>query len=103
MKPAKCATPSAAALSPTPAARADDRFEKTFSRTLTYRGGRVSIENRFGAMSVRTGNGNNVSVRAIIRSSDAEIGRSINVETSDGPGGITVKTVVPEIHHKGSL
>src|ERR1044071_1028430 len=80
---------------------ADDRFEKNFSRTLDYRGGRVTIENRFGPIDIRTGTGRNVVVRATIRSSDAELGRNIRIETSDGPGGITIKTVMPSVisHH----
>src|SRR5438128_7815016 len=101
MRAAKFAIAIAVALI-TISACAEDRFEKTFSRSLTYRGGRVTIENRFGALNVRAGSGNTVTVRATIRSSDAEIGRSINIETSDA-GGISIKTVVPTISHHGSL
>src|SRR5438046_8914247 len=103
MKAAKFAIAIAVALFTISAARAEDRFEKTFSRTLTYRGGRVTIENRFGALNGRAGGGNTVTVRATIRSSDAEIGRGINIETSDGPGGIAAKTIVPAISHRGSV
>src|SRR5437667_313108 len=104
MRAAKFAIAIAVALFTITAARAEDRFEKTFSRTLTYRGGRVTIENRFGALNVRAGGGNTLTVRATIRSSDAEIGRSIKIETSDGgAGGISIKTVVPTISHHGSL
>src|SRR6266536_2475861 len=103
MRAAKFAIAAAAVLVIAGAARAEDRFEKTFSRTLTYRGGRVTIDNRFGTLNVRTGRGNNVVVRATIRSSDAEIGRSINIETSEGAGGISIKTIVPSISHHGNL
>src|SRR5439155_27286660 len=104
MKAAKFAIAIAVALFVTTAARAEDRFEKTFSRTLTYRGGRVTIENRFGALNVRAGSGNTVTVRATIRSSDAEIGRSINTETSDGgAGGTSIRTAVRSISYHGSL
>src|ERR1043165_7227706 len=85
------------------AAASADNFEKTFSRSLTYRGGRVTVENHFGSPHPRAAHGNPVTVRATIRSSDAEIGRSINIETSEGAGGITVRTVVPSISHHGSL
>src|SRR2546430_11510490 len=102
MKAAKLAIAIAVALIAI-SAPAEDRFEKTFSRSLTYRGGRVTVENRFGALNVRAGSGNTVTVRATIRSSDAEIGRSINIETSDGAGGISIRTVVPTISHHGSL
>src|ERR1043165_7209275 len=85
------------------ARRSADNFKKTLSRSLTYRGGRVTVENHFGSLNVRAGHGNTVTVRATIRSSDAEIGRSINIETSEGAGGITVRTVVPSISHHGSL
>src|ERR1043165_5557196 len=83
---------------------ADERYEQNFNRTLTYRGGRVTIENRFGGIDIRTGSGRNVVVRAVIRSSDAEIGRSIHIETSEGASGVTVKTVMPSIiSHHGQL
>ena len=55
MRAAKLAIAIAVALIAAAAARAEDRFEKTFSRTLTYRGGRVTVENRFGALNVRAG------------------------------------------------
>ena len=88
----------------TAAVQAEDRFDKTFSRSLTYHGGKVTVENRFGDIKIHTGHGNNVVLRATIRSSDAEIGRAINIEMNDTAGGISIKTVVPEIHrHGGSL
>src|ERR1051325_2782271 len=76
---------------------ADERYEQNFNRTLAYRGGRVTIENRFGPIDIRTGSGRNVIVRATIRSSDAELGKNIRIETSDGPGGISIKTVMPSV------
>src|SRR2546423_11647001 len=103
MRAAKLAIAIAVALIAAAAARAEDRFEKPFSRSLTYRGGRVTVENRFGTLNVRAGSGNTVTVRATIRSSDAEIGRRINIETSDGAARIPIRTVVPTISHHGSL
>ncbi|HEV2720473.1 MAG TPA: hypothetical protein VG323_10685, partial [Thermoanaerobaculia bacterium] len=82
---------------------AEDRFDKTFSRSLTYRGGKVTVENHFGEIKIHTGHGNNVVLRATIRSSDSAVGRSINIEMTEQPGGILIKTVVPTISHHGSL
>jgi putative adhesin len=82
---------------------AEDRFDKTFSRSLTYHGGRVTVENRFGDVKIHTGHGNNVVLRATIRSSDSALGRAINIEMTEAGGGITIKTVMPTITHHGSL
>src|SRR6476659_7812071 len=103
MKAVKFALAAAVVLAIAGCACAEDRFEKTFSRSMTYRGGRITVENRFGSLNVRTGHGNTVTVRATIRASDAELGRSINIETSEGAGGISIKTVVPTISHHGHL
>src|SRR5436305_4469232 len=104
MKAAKFALAAAAVLVIAGAARAEDRFEKTCSRTIPYHGGRVTVENSFGSLNVRTGSANSVTVRATIRSSDAEIGRGINIDIGvTEKGGITVRTVVPSISHHGSL
>ena len=58
------------------------RFERTFSRTQTYQGGRVSIDHSMGAVTVHAGSGNDVRVHALIRSSDEEIGKDITVSVS---------------------
>ncbi len=78
------------------ALHADDRFEKTFSRTLTFHGGRVTIDHRFGAARVRAVGGNQVSVRAVIRASDADFGKQISVTAVEGSGGIEIRTSYPE-------
>ena len=53
----------------------EERFERTFNRTQTYQGSRISIDHSMGSLSVRAGGGNEVRVHALIRSSDAEIGK----------------------------
>src|SRR3954447_25287914 len=76
-----------------------DRFERTFSRTQTYQGGRISIDHSMGSVSVRAGSGNEVRVHALIRSSDAEIGKAITVSVSNASAsGISIKTEYPEMH-----
>ncbi len=85
-------------------AHAADTFEKTFSRTLPFSGGRVSIDHSFGRVEVRTTSGDDVTVRASIRASDAELGKQIQVIASKEPGGISVRTLYPEVHwHGGSI
>src|SRR5436309_442588 len=82
-----------------------ERFERTFSRTQTYHGGRISIDHSMGAVSVRPGTGNDVIVRAQIRASDAEIGKAITVSVStSSANGITIRTEYPEMHlHFGNI
>ena len=69
-----------------------DRFERTFSRTQTYRGGRISIDHSMGPVTVHAGTGTEVHVRALIRASDSEIGKDINVIVSpSSANGITIR------------
>src|SRR3954453_18034315 len=76
-----------------------DRFERTFSRTQTYEGGRISIDHSMGPVTVRAGSGNEVRVHALIRASDSEIGKDINVIVSNASAnGITIRTDYPEMH-----
>src|SRR3989442_8576374 len=50
---------------------AAERFEKTIHAAVDYQGGRVTIDHRFGRVSVRTSNNDQVTARGIVRSSDA--------------------------------
>ena len=69
-----------------------DRYERTFSRTQTYQGGRISIDHSMGPVTVRAGSGNEVRVHALIRASDSEIGKDINVTVSAASAnGITIQ------------
>jgi DUF4097 and DUF4098 domain-containing protein YvlB len=85
-----------------PAAFAE-RYENPIHASLVWRGGKVTIDHRFGRLEVHTGSGNEVNVRGLVRSSDPEIGRQIHFNVSESGGGITVRTDVPEIHYHGSL
>ena len=80
--------------------RADnDRYSVDVNKDLTYRGGTISLDNSFGDIVVRPGNGNTVSLRATIRSSDPEFGKTISITTSE-TGGVSIKTEVPSVHMK---
>ena len=78
------------------ALHADDRFDKTLSRTVTYHGGGVTIDHRYGSVRVRAVHDNEVSVRAVIRASDADFGKQINVTVSESSGGVEVRTSYPD-------
>src|SRR5947208_2207108 len=81
-----------------------DRYERTFSRTQTYQGGRVSIDHSMGPVTVHAGSGNAVRVHALIRASDSDIGKDINVTVSTAAAsGITIRTEYPEMHFHGSI
>ena len=74
-----------------------ERFEVKFGKDLPFRGGRVTVDHAFGQLVVRTHAGNDVQVRATIRSSDEEIGKQIRIVTSSEGGGVSVRTEYPEI------
>src|ERR1700740_716450 len=78
-----------------------DRSEKTFSGTVSYEGGRVTIESRFGNLTVHTTTAKQVSARAIVRSSDAELAKAFRFNVSNSPEGVTVRTEMPSIHMHG--
>ena len=73
-------------------------YNETVTKKLTFHGGRVSIEHRFGKIEIRTHSGNVVDVKATIRASSAEIGRSISVATTDSSSGVSIITKYPEGH-----
>jgi hypothetical protein len=82
-------------------ALANSRYEKTFNGTVTYEGGRVLIEHRFGHVSVHTGSGNQVVARATVRASDEELGKQVRFNVSNGPEGVVVRTQFPSVHVHG--
>ncbi|MCU1245993.1 MAG: hypothetical protein JWN02_1903, partial [Acidobacteria bacterium] len=79
-------------------ADSDDRYVTTINRTLPFRGGKVKIDHKFGAVVVRTQPGSNVVVKATIRSSDADLGKKIKVLTSSDADGVTIETEYPTLH-----
>ena len=82
----------------------ENRFELNYSRTLHYGGGRVSIDHRFGDLEVRTQSGSSVVVRATIRCSDPDLGKQIRINAVEEGGGVSVKTIFPEVHvHRGNI
>src|SRR6185503_16115472 len=76
----------------------DSRYEVKYSKDLHFGGGRVTIDHRFGDLTVRTQAGSTVSVRATIRSSDPEIGKAIRISATEEGGGVSIKTIYPSIH-----
>src|SRR3954453_8241623 len=81
-----------------------DRYERTFSRTQTYQGGRVSIDHSMGPVTVHAGSGNDVRVHALIRASDSDIGKDINVTVStSSENGIAIPTDSPDMHFHGRV
>ena len=81
----------------------NDRYEQNVDRTMTYRGGRIVIDHSFGAIDLRTTNGDTITLHAKIRSSDPDIGRQISVDISPATSsGVTIKTHYPDIHFHGS-
>src|SRR5260370_4292917 len=88
----------------TTAAFADDnRYENTLHANVTWKGGRVTIEHKFGHVDVRTNSGDAVTVRGIVRASDEELGKLIHLEVSNGSDGVSIRTVYPDVHiHRGN-
>ncbi|MGZ4808938.1 MAG: hypothetical protein ACXV7D_06360, partial [Thermoanaerobaculia bacterium] len=83
-------------------AQAED-FSLTVRKKFTFRGGTVSLDNKFGNVVVTTQAGPEVDIRATIRSSDTAFGQQIKVNASEGAAGISVTTEVPSGHWHGSL
>src|SRR5215212_4246566 len=76
----------------------ESRYELKYSKDLHYGGGRVTIDHRFGDLTVRTQSGSSVSVRATIRSSDPDLGKAIRIVASEEGGGVSIRTIFPSIH-----
>jgi putative adhesin len=80
---------------------ADSRFEKTLHGTVSYEGGRVTIESRFGSLTVHTSSAKQVVARAIIRSSDERLGEAFRFNVSNSSEGVVVRTEMPSMHIHG--
>jgi DUF4097 and DUF4098 domain-containing protein YvlB len=93
----------AALLFVAPALFAADRYEHPIHAALTWRGGRVTIDHRFGKLELHTTGGNEVNVQGTVRSSDPEFGKQIHFNVSEAGGGITIRTDVPSVHWEGNL
>jgi hypothetical protein len=78
-----------------------ERFEKPIHASLAWRGGKVTIDHRFGKLDLHTTSGNQVNVQGVVKCSDPDIGREIHFNVSEGGGGVTIRTDVPEIHNHG--
>ena len=83
------------------AAFADDQYVKTLSGSVSYEGGPVTIEHRFGHINVHTSTGNTVIARATVRSSDTELGKRVVFNVSNDHGGVSIRTEFPSIHTHG--
>ena len=80
----------------------DDRFEKTSNATVSYEGGTVRIEHRYGRVTVHTGSDNQVVARAVVRASDAELGKNVIFHVENGPRGVDIRTSFPSVHYHGN-
>ncbi|HEX3582216.1 MAG TPA: hypothetical protein VH087_10685, partial [Thermoanaerobaculia bacterium] len=86
-----------------PAMFAADHYEHPIHAALTWRGGKVTIDHRFGKLVLHTTDSAEVNVEGVVRSSDPDFGRQIHFNVSEAGGGITIRTDVPEVHWEGSL
>lgn len=93
----------AALLFVAPAVFAADHYEYPIRAALTWRGGKVTIDHRFGKLELHTVDSAEVNVQGIVRSSDPEFGKQIHFNVSESGGGVTIRTDVPEVHWHGSL
>ncbi|HUJ15366.1 MAG TPA: hypothetical protein VL284_16385, partial [Thermoanaerobaculia bacterium] len=80
---------------------AGDEFNKNMSGTVPYRGGRVMIVHRFGSVRVHTTTANEVTARATVHSSDAELGKMFRFSVTNTDDGVVVRTSVPQFHMRG--
>ncbi len=74
----------------------ESRYEVKFGKNLHFRGGRVTIDHRFGDVVITTEPGTQVSVRATIRASDPEFGQQIRILTDEGAEGVSIRTEYPQ-------
>lgn len=86
-----------------PALFGSERYEHPIHASLTWRGGKVTIDHRFGRLELHTTSGNQVDVKGTVLSSDPEFGKQIHFNVSESGGGITIRTDVPDVHWHGSL
>lgn len=72
---------------------AQGAVSETVERTLAFReGGSLSIENINGSITIASGAGGQISLRAIKTASDAESLQSVAVDISEEPGTVTIVT-----------
>ena len=71
---------------------ADTRFERSVNKTVRFTGGKVSIENAFGAVNVHSGSAGEVAIRAMIRTSSDELTNRIKIDIDSSGEGVTIKT-----------
>ncbi len=82
----------------------EDRYENNLHANVTWKGGRVTIEHKFGHVDVRTNSGDAVTVRGTVRASDENLGKQIHLDVSSGSDGLSIRTVYPEVHiHGGNI
>jgi hypothetical protein len=79
---------------------ADDRYERKIAKTMTWRGGRISVDHSFGNITLRTHEGSGVTFNATIRANDSDFGSKIQVITSETANGISIRTEYPSGHHE---
>ncbi|MBK5259853.1 MAG: hypothetical protein JJE51_09685 [Thermoanaerobaculia bacterium] len=87
------------------AARAEDRaqrYESKLVRTITWRGGPISIDHRFGSVSVIGSSDDHILVRSTIRSSEPDLAKKIAVVVTEEGNGVAIRTEFPEGKIKGS-
>ena len=70
----------------------EDRYENTIHANVTYHGGKVQIDHKFGRVEVRTTGGEEVTVRGTVRASDEEIGKEIHFAVSNSNAGVSIRT-----------
>src|ERR1051325_2204703 len=98
MRAARFATAIAAALLAVTAYA--DRYEHTITRSAASRG-TVKIDHSFGTLLIRNGDSDRVLVKGIVRSSEDEFGRRIDVTVSESANAVIIETHYPESHMHG--
>ena len=79
----------------------DDKYVVVNRKHMTFRGGTITLNNSFGSLVVRGSSGNDVEVRATIRASDPDFGKSIQILSTEDGSGVSVVTKVPDVHVRG--
>ncbi|HEY5611429.1 MAG TPA: hypothetical protein VIL97_09495, partial [Thermoanaerobaculia bacterium] len=80
-----------------------ERATREVAKKLTFSGGRISIDNKFGSVTVRTQGGTTVDVKATLRANAStreraeEVLNRIRIVTADGASGVTIKTEYPDV------
>src|SRR5947199_4775598 len=74
----------------------EHRYERAVNKTVRYQGGKVTIDNSFGAVEVHEGEAGEVTIHAVVRASTEELQNAIKVEISATPAGVTIRSDFPE-------